>query len=146
MQLEETIAKELAGIVNEQFGKYGKHVKDLDTRLLAVEIRQPEKGEKGDRGESITGPVGPPGRDGAVGEPGTPGRDGKDMLGDDVPADVIDEIAKAIALLAEAPPLQQPSGYPVVVNFSPPNTAKKIKTITTRRDEAGNLVARVIED
>ncbi len=65
---------------------------------------------------------------------------------DDAPADVIDEIAKAVALLAEAPPLTQASGNPVVVNFSPPNTGKKIKTITTRRDEAGNLVARVIED
>ena len=64
----------------------------------------------------------------------------------DMPADVIDEIAKAVALLAEAPPLTQPSGNPLVVNFSPQNTGKKIKTITTRRDESGNLVARVIED
>ncbi len=66
---------------------------------------------------------------------------------DDAPMSMVDEIAKAIAMVAEAPPLTQGAGgNPVVVNFSPQNAGKKIKTITTRRDEAGNLVARVIED
>lgn len=113
MQLEETIAKELAGIIKEHTGTFVDQIraieKAIDLRLAAIEAIEPKS--------------------------------------DDAPADVIDEIAKAVALLAEAPPLTQgSSGNPVVVNFSPPNTGKKIKTITTRRDEAGNLVARVIED
>ncbi len=112
MQLEETIAKELAGIIKEHTGTFVDRLiaieKAIDLRLTAIEAIEPK--------------------------------------GDDAPEDVIDEIAKAVALLAEAPPLTQASGNPVVVNFSPLNTGKKIKTITTRRDEAGNLVARVIED
>ncbi len=112
MRLEETIAKELAGIIKEHTGTFVDQIraieKAIDLRLTAVETKE---------------------------------------HADDAPADVIDEIAKAVALLAEAPPLTQAaSGNPVVVNFSPANTGKKIKTITTRRDEAGNLVARVIED
>lgn len=105
MQLEETIAKELAGIIKEHTGTFVDRIIAIEKAVQAIEPKS-----------------------------------------DDAPADVIDEIAKAVALLAEAPPLTQPSGNPVVVNFSPPNTGKKVKTITTRRDEAGNLVARVIED
>ncbi len=109
MQLEEEIAKELAGIIKERTESFIDQVMALDLRLTAIEAIETKS--------------------------------------EDAPADVIDEIAKAVALLAEAPPLtHQASGHPVVVNFSPPNTGKKIKTITTRRDEAGNLVARVIED
>ncbi len=63
------------------------------------------------------------------------------------PPELVEEIAKAVALLAESPILHQTNqASPVVVNFSPANTARKSKTITTRRDEAGNLVAKVIED
>ncbi len=63
------------------------------------------------------------------------------------PPELIEEIAKAVALLAESPMLHPASqANPVVVNFSPANMARKSKTITTRRDEAGNLVAKVVED
>ncbi len=64
------------------------------------------------------------------------------------PPELVDEIAKAVALLAESPVLHpaNQTNNPVVVNFSPANMVRKSKTITTRRDEAGNLVAKVVED
>ena len=142
MQLEETIAKELAGIIKEHTGNFIDRIisieRAIDARLLVVEMRQPEKGDRGEKGDA--------GLPGDAGQNGKDGVDGKDAILDNAPDDVVDEIAKAIALLAEALPLARASGHPVVVNFSPPNTGKKVKTITTRRDEAGNLVARVIED
>ncbi len=65
---------------------------------------------------------------------------------DAAPTSMVDEISKAVALLAEAPPLTQArDNGPVVVQFTPP-LGKRVKTITTRRDDKGNLVARVVED
>jgi hypothetical protein len=97
VQLEETIAKELAAIINERLAQY---FKAIDARLTAVESRElvcPEKGERGERGEKgdrgdvgLRGETGIPGRDGKdgrdgeigppgpQGEPGTPGLNGKD--------------------------------------------------------------------
>jgi hypothetical protein len=83
MQLEDIIAKELAGIIKEQVSKCLEQVKAIDARLMAVETREPEKGERGERGEtgasgeSITGPPGPPG---PKGDSGSPGRDGSSVL------------------------------------------------------------------
>jgi hypothetical protein len=74
VQLEETIAKELASIINEHLGKYLDQVKSIDIRLMAIESRdEPEKGERGERGEK-----GDRGDVGLRGETGIPGRDGKD--------------------------------------------------------------------
>ncbi len=73
MQLEETIAKELAGIIKEHFSAFRAEVKAIDARLSAVEVREPEKGERGEKGDSITGPVGPKGDSGADGIAGPVG-------------------------------------------------------------------------
>ncbi len=83
MQLEETIAKELAGIIKEHFSAFRAEVKAIDARLSAVEVREPEKGERGERGEkgeSITGPVGPKGDSGADGTAGPAGPAGSSFL------------------------------------------------------------------
>lgn len=93
MQLEETIAKELASIIKEQFAKCLDQVKSIDIRLMAVEARDPEKGERGERGEKgdrgdvglrgetgIPGHDGKDGHDGKNGEPGPPGAQGEPGL------------------------------------------------------------------
>ncbi len=109
MQLEETIAKELADIVNGQVSHCQAQINQLVTATAALAKAVALQDE-------------PP------------------------PADVIEDISKAVALLAEAPPLMQArDNGPVVVQFTPP-LGKRVKTITTRRDDKGNLVARVVED
>ncbi len=116
MQLEETIAKELADIINQRIQGIDARLQSLEAlkRILDVRLSEIDACHK---------------------EMGT------------APAEVTDDIAKAVALLAEAVFLEKPKDNPpVVVNFSPANTGKKSKTITTRRDEAGNLVAKVVED
>ena len=82
MQLEESIAKELAGIVNAQVARC------LDEmRKMIAEIPRPEKGEKGERGErgengerGDKGEIGIAGRDGLAGLPGRDGKDGRDGI------------------------------------------------------------------
>ena len=58
-----------------------------------------------------------------------------------VPDDIAGQVSKAIAVLKESAPIASPS---IVLNINSAVT-KKNKTITTRRDKAGNLVADVIE-
>ena len=61
------------------------------------------------------------------------------------PDDVAEQISKAIAIVAESP-LITAKGPPVIVNISYPGEPLRKKTIVTRRDEQGNLVADVTED
>ena len=79
MQLEESIAKELAGIVNAQVARC------LDEmRKMIAEIPRPEKGEKGERGErGENGERGDKGEIGIAGRDGPAGKDGVDGLGFD---------------------------------------------------------------
>jgi hypothetical protein len=72
-QLEQAIAKELADIFHEQQSKLYGRIEYLETRLLLLESRQPQKGEKGDKGD--------PGQRGERGEPGKDGINGKDGAG-----------------------------------------------------------------
>lgn len=80
------------------------------------------------------------------GKDGAPGAPGEFSL---APDDVAEQVAKAIALVAESPPLSGKSSAPpsVVLNVTTPqpNVVKTNKTITTRKDGNGNLVADVIE-
>ncbi len=57
------------------------------------------------------------------------------------PDDVADLISKAAATLAQSPPFFT---KPTIV--SPQERRSNVKTITTRRDADGNLIARVVED
>lgn len=115
-----------------------------------------ERGEKGDPGlDGKDGAPGPQGERGERGMDGAPGRDGingKDGSPAEIsvaPDDVADQIAKAIALVAESPRItaKSPSPSSVVLNISSQERQQKpvTKTITTRRDEGGNLIAEVIE-
>lgn len=122
-------------------------------------------------GEAIPGPPGeqgPPGQPGAAGEQGPAGPPGQDgsidaaevaeivrlAFGDikmpeiAAPDDVAPTIGKAIALLAEAPPVPEwkTAPQPVVVNIPPAHPRRTSKIITTSRDTEGNLVARVVEE
>ncbi len=74
MQLEETIAKELAIIIKEQVAQCLDQVKAIDARLAMVETREPEKGERGERGEK--GERGDVGLRGEIGIPGPRGEPG----------------------------------------------------------------------
>jgi integrin beta 3 len=82
VQLEESVAKELASIVNERLAKCFDEVAGLKSRLGVLELRQPERGEKGERGlNGDKGERGDKGETGIIGRdglPGLPGRDGKD--------------------------------------------------------------------
>jgi hypothetical protein len=118
-----------------------------------------EKGEAGEKGEpgldGKDGTPGPQGERGEKGMDGPPGRDGingKDAEISVAPDDVAEQIVKAISLVAEAPKItaksQPPSQSPVVLNISNPHERRQVftrKTITTRRDKDGNLVAEVVE-
>ena len=109
MQFEDIIAKELAGIIREQFASYGEEIRDLKTRIAGLETRPPEKGDRGERGEKgergdvgfrgetgipgpqgligptgsqgDLGPIGPQGEQGLPGPTGPPGVAGKDGAG-----------------------------------------------------------------
>jgi hypothetical protein len=101
--------------------------------LLRVPGPQGERGAPGERGAA--GPAGPMGLQGEPGPPGTP----VELIS--VPADVAEQVSKAIAVLKESMPIASPA---IVLNINSA-AVKKNKTITTRRDKAGNLVADVIE-
>lgn len=113
-----------------------------------------ERGAPGPAGESVAGPAGPPGESiagppGPPGEPGKDGRDGKDMELQ-CPEDIADQTAKAIASLAESPPIAVKNGSQLpqlILNvLNPDRSPRTSKTITTRKDENGNMVATVVED
>ena len=87
-------------------------------------------GERGAAGPE--GPVGP------AGEPGPPGPQAELSA---VPDDIAEQVAKAIAVLKESPTLANPA---IVLNINS-GSVRKSKTITTRRDKGGNLVAEVVE-
>jgi hypothetical protein len=111
-----------------------------------------ERGEAGEKGEK--GDPGQDGKDGSPGERGLDGKDGRDGIdGKDgapgaaaeisvVPDDIADQISKAVTLLAESPQITTKAA-PFVLNITAPERTSK--TITTRRDDAGNLVANVVE-
>jgi hypothetical protein len=61
-----------------------------------------------------------------------------------VPDDIADQISKAVTLLAESPQITTKAA-PFVLNITSPERNQTSKTITTRRDDAGNLVANVVE-
>jgi hypothetical protein len=97
------------------------------------------RGEKGERGS-----------DGADGLPGRDGLNGKDGAPAEItaaPDDVAQQVSRAIALVAESPAINGKAGQPLVVNINSGAVpvAQKSKTITTRRDKDGNLVADVVE-
>lgn len=83
MQLEETLAKEFASIIKEQFGKYDDEIRSLKASIALLEARKPEKGERGERGEKgdrgdigIRGEIGIPGERGLQGDQGPRGQIG----------------------------------------------------------------------
>lgn len=132
-----------------------------------------ERGDPGPEGPA--GPQGEPGvggkdgEPGEKGEPGPPGRDGQSvdpavveamvaeriekglaeirLIDAAAPNDVAMMIGKGIALLAESPPLPEwkTGAAPIVVNVASPEPTRRSKTITTKRDGEGNLVAEVTE-
>jgi len=89
-----------------------------------------ERGQPGERG--ATGPMGP------QGEPGPPGALAELTA---VPDDIAEQVSKAIAVLKES---SVPAPPTIVLNVNS-GAVKKSKTITTRRDKNGNLVADVVE-
>lgn len=96
------------------------------------------RGEPGPSGESIVGPQGAPGEPGAAGPPGLAGTPAELS---EVPDDIAEQISKAICVLKESPAPAPPA---MVLNINSA-AVKNNKTITTRRDKAGNLVAEVVE-
>ena len=83
-QLEDVIAKELAGIINEHLGKCLARINDLEAEVKLLAGRKyPEKGERGERGEKgdrgdvgLRGEIGIPGERGEKGDKGQPGEKG----------------------------------------------------------------------
>ena len=136
---------------------------DFEKRLTVAEKREPLRGETGEPGrdgkdgvDGQAGKDGAPGRDGVdgkdgaagadgkagpAGSAGTPGRDGKDFDHTQliVPEDISEMISKAAMVIAESAPIT-----PRFAQSERKRGATK-KTITTRRDAAGNLVADVTE-
>lgn len=103
------------------------------SELSRVPGPQGERGMPGERGAA-----GPEGPQGIAGEPGPPGTMAELSA---VPDDVAMQVSKAIAVLKESTPITSPA---IVLNINSA-AVKKNKTITTRRDKAGNLVADVVE-
>jgi hypothetical protein len=124
-----------------------------------------EPGERGEPGsEGLPGPQGAPGVEGAPGPVGPPGdiptaeevalavQDAVAaslMLprhNDCVPDDLAETVSRAVRVLAESPTQAAATPPSIVLNISGgPERRRASKTITTRRDEAGNLIADVVE-
>jgi hypothetical protein len=140
MQLEDILGREIADIIKEHIAPYRMQIGQFDQRLAAVEARKPEKGERGEKGD--------PGITGAQGQKGDAGQDGQSQI---APDDEAEQIAHALAIVAQplllAKPLPQmmPSAMPSVVNVAIPQPRKTQKQIKMRRDENNQLVADVIE-
>lgn len=96
---------------------------------------------------------GMPGFNGKDGEPGLSGKDGLNGLDGSsgepafAPDDTAERVSKAIAMLAETPVVGGIKEPPMVLNINsaPERPRKMKKTITTRRDGGGNLIADVVE-
>ena len=116
-------------------------------RLASVRDGEPgppgERGEQGLPGEAIAGPAGEQGIQGSPGPPGEPGPPGPGAELAHAPDDLVPLIGRAIALLNEAGPIE--ARAPGIVINMPAAPSARQKTITTRRDEAGNLIAEVTE-
>lgn len=101
-----------------------------------------EPGKPGEPGcEGLPGPVGEcgvPGERGAAGPPGPAGISAELSI---VPDDIAEQVSKAICVLKES---SAPAPPAIVLNINS-GAVKKNKTITTRRDKAGNLIAEVHE-
>jgi hypothetical protein len=103
---------------------------------------QGEPGAPGARGE--TGEAGPAGIPGPPGEQGPPGPPGEmpELVELHAPADLAPLIGKAIALLAEAPPiLEQPVAPVPIVNVTLPAAKSGVeRTRVTKHDAAGRIL------
>jgi len=143
---------------------------DFEKRLTVAEKREPLRGETGEPGrdgkdgvDGQAGKDGAPGRDGVdgkdgaagadgkagpAGSAGAPGRDGKDFDHTQliVPEDISEMISKAAMVIAESAPITPRVAAPVVVAQPERKRGPTKKTITTRRDADGNLVADVVEE
>ena len=93
----------LAPVIRDFQQEHGQKIRsEFEQRLATVETIKGDKGDKGDPGEGI------PGRDGKDGNDGRDGADGKDGPPGDiglVPDDIANQIAGAVRMLAEAPPI-----------------------------------------
>lgn len=163
----------LAGIRSGDPGTPGERGEKGDPGAAGESGKAGEPGPRGEPGEQGSpGERGPEGPAGPQGERGERGADGKgidpsqlqDILraiddikskankADDetlVPADVAEQVSRAISLLAESPSfVAQREQPPVILNIHAgnPEKQKTSKTITTRRDKDGNLVADVREN
>jgi hypothetical protein len=73
------------------------------------------------------------------------------LRGDVAPDDVAEQVAKAIAIVAQPllipqqPPVSAPMAPPSVVNVAIPPPRKTQKQIRMRRDENNQLIADVVE-
>lgn len=128
----------------------------VEATRKAVEALPLLKGDPGSPGaQGEPGRPGEAGRDGRDGMSGVPGRDGLDGVSPEIPDAMFapDEIAgiisKGVKMLAEKAFVGAPAPPPVspiILNVEASGERRKInKTITTHRDERGNLVADVVE-
>jgi hypothetical protein len=81
---------------------------------------------------------GPPGPQGAPGERGEGAGDAM------APDSLVPLLGRAMAILNEAPPIEAKAAPNFTVNVTTPTSTHR-KTITTRRDDDGNLMAEVID-
>lgn len=135
----------VSGAVNEMRAEVLSLKLQLTERLAALRDGeagpQGAPGESGERGEQ--GEAGTPGADGLTGEQGPPGPPGASVEPVELhaPDDLAPLIGKAIAMLAEAPPLMQaPPPVPQpIVNVTLP--AKGIeRTRVTKHDKQGRIL------
>jgi hypothetical protein len=83
-------------------------------------------------------------QDGPPGPQGEPGERGE-AAGDTVaPDSLVPLLGRALALLNEAPPIEAKAAPGITLNLTTPTSTHR-KTITTRRDDEGNLIAEVVD-
>ena len=95
-------------------------VTPLTVRIGELEARPIEKGEPGERGA-----------DGPQGPPGPQGERGADLTDALLPPELAEQVASAVRLLHESPPIEQHKKAP---RASSPRVAR------IERDDEGNLV------
>jgi hypothetical protein len=83
-------------------------------------------------------------KDGPPGPQGTPGERGESAGDEMAPDSLVPLLGHAMAILNEAPPLEAKAAPGITLNLTTPTSTHR-KTITTRRDDEGNLIAEVVD-
>lgn len=142
-----TLERELRLTVGGALGEMRAEVLGLKLQLVErlAELRNGQNGAAGPQGppgeHGEQGEAGPPGVAGPAGEQGPPGPPGASAMPIELcaPDDIAPMIGRAIALLAEAPPIVPAQPQPII-NVTMPPPARTGRSRVTKHDAQGRIL------